>query len=183
MLLLVLVFQISRRYLTVADVKLCSTPYKILRSYQNSVNPSLEDFEQECSKMLMSTAVGDVQWNHAMAVSTDNLSQNLNCEVKARRNHESRRKLDNQQHIRDADLVTETMNMVSSTGDHHADSPCRAFCGSDCEDRGKSRIPSKRSICGRAAFYFICCLCINFFAVTLLMWWIDDDEFSHVVPT
>ncbi|XP_073115695.1 protein SINE1 isoform X2 [Elaeis guineensis] len=140
--------QISRQYVTADDVKVCSTPHKILRSHQNSVNPSLEDLEQEHSKMPMSTATGDKRWNHGMAVSENDLSQILNCEVKARRSHENGRKLDNRQHIRDADLVTQTMDLVSSMGDHHAVRACTSFRGSDCEDRNESRIPSKRSICG-----------------------------------
>ncbi|XP_038988080.1 uncharacterized protein LOC120112569 [Phoenix dactylifera] len=177
------VYVISRRYLTADDIKVCSTPHKILRSHQNSVNPSLEDLEQECSKMSMSTTLGEVQWNHARAVSANDLSQNLNREVKGRRNPESRRELDNQQHILGAVLVTETTGSVSSVGDHHADSACRDFSRSDCEGRNESRIPRKRSICGRAALHFVCCLCIIFLAVVLSGWWIDDDEVSYVVPT
>ncbi|XP_038987927.1 protein SINE1-like isoform X2 [Phoenix dactylifera] len=174
--------QISRRYLTADDIKVCLTPHKILRSHQNSVNPRLEDLEQECSKMAMSTALCEVQWNHARTVSAKDLSQNLNREVKGRRNHESRRELDNQQHILGAVLVTETTDSVLSVGDHHADSACRDFSRSDCEGRNDSRMPRKRSICGRAALHFICCLCIIFLAVVLSEWWIDDDELSYVVP-
>ncbi|EHA8589657.1 protein SINE1 [Cocos nucifera] len=182
--------QISRQYLAADDVKICSTSHKIPQSHQNSANLSLEDLDQEHGKIPMSTPIGDMQWNHGMAVSENDLSQKLNCEFKARKSRQNRRKLDNQQHIQDAnlvsettDLVSETTDLVSSVGYHHAVRACTSFRGSDCEDTNKSRIQSKRSICGRAAIYFICCLCITFLSVVWSEWWIDDDEFSHVVPT
>ncbi|XP_038985473.1 LOW QUALITY PROTEIN: protein SINE1 [Phoenix dactylifera] len=176
--------QRSRPQLTIDDVKIYTTPRKLMRSLQNSANVSSGGPDQQHNQILASPCSGKVELNPMVSLNGDSHTHNLKSEVAEKRNNEKVMLLGKHTLTLNEELVPDGTESVSSTGDVTENSACK-ICREDYEDNFKVSVKTKKSLkYGIAAMGFTWSLFLILVAVILSALRTENDElFFDVVPT
>ncbi|KAJ0982558.1 hypothetical protein J5N97_010813 [Dioscorea zingiberensis] len=168
--------QRSRPQLTVDDVKLYSTPRKLIRSLQNSDS---EDHNKAQTGSVTTPTSGKVVWSPA-AVN----SKNPNYEANGMRNRQKMKMMSKPKQTHDSESVTDDAETASSIGDVNAINGCQGMCGAEKEDKnGVLAVTVEKNGKRKAVTFFTCCLSLVLLAIMWSAMWVDDHEVFYVVPT
>ncbi|KAG1333960.1 protein SINE1 [Cocos nucifera] len=177
--------QRSRPQLTIDDVKIYTTPRKLMRSLQNSANVSSSGGpQQQHNQIPSSPCSGKVELNPTVVLNVDSHTHNSKSEVAEKWNNEKVILWGKNNLTLNEELVPDDTESVSSTGDVTENSACEVY-REDYEDNFKVLVRSrKRLTYGIAVMGFTWGLLLILVAVILSAVRTDNDElFFDVVPT
>lgn len=114
--------------LTLDDVKIYSTPRKLIRSLQD------QNYVNSRGPVLKSPTSGEVEQNIKVALCGTTHSHNLISDVKERRYAEKARVIGTENGVDDSGVFMDGAESASSTGDLSGNCSCKISC-MDCEDK------------------------------------------------
>lgn len=176
-------FQRSRQQVSIDDIKIYATPRKLIRSLQNSSDANNEDLENKCTGEL--TGSSAVEWNSMVESIGDCQSHCANCKAEMKNNLENGGIVSNQGSIRDSELVQDSNESVSSTGEIPGNSAFGVPCEVYSEVMNVSTTKrAKGSRYYKAVLSFVWSIPLVFLAMIVLSIRIDNEEpLFDLVPT
>ncbi|XP_072973247.1 protein SINE1-like [Typha angustifolia] len=171
--------QRSRRQVGIDDIKIYTTPRKLIRSLQNQGEANLGDSESQLTGVVVGSSSCNVEWNETVASKGDSQSHHLNC--KAEENDiEDSVSISNQ----DAELVPDGNESVSSTCEVPENSVCQASYEVDSEDYVSVTKSTKKIRYSKTVGSIVWSLTLIFLVIVLLSIRIDNDTpVFDLVPT
>ncbi|XP_058105868.1 protein SINE1-like [Magnolia sinica] len=180
--------QRSQSQLNADDIRIFTTPRKLIRSLQDPDDVSSDFFEKQAEK-IRSPASCEVGWEPTREMNgSDGSPDSLNYVVRGKQNCERvQSNLSWKNKATDAEPELDGFESVSSTGDVDPDAKnCKElYEARGRENNGMRTVgPKRTSFRKAAALSLVCGLTLILPAIILSTMWLDNhDEYFNLVPT
>ncbi|CAL9115086.1 unnamed protein product [Musa textilis] len=171
--------------LRIDDIKIYTTPRKLIRSLQNLTELDTENTKNQSIALPVGQSPHEVEWKPNGAFDKDRQPQNLNSKAE-QRCLEDVEWLGKMNHHKDAEPAQDGTESVSSTGDVPESSICKVSDGADHEDKNSVVVKSGNRIryATTAALGLIWGAFMVLLATVFSSVWLDNDELVFdMVPT
>ncbi|MQM04660.1 hypothetical protein Taro_037463 [Colocasia esculenta] len=176
----------SRPAISIDDVKMFTTPRKLIRSLQDPSDADSAYNKRQPGRVLNSPASDEVDWNPDNSIAGCGDSRHLDLEIEAKRKHGDMGKLNGVNTVHDDGDILEDSESVSSCGGIPTDTNCDVI-SDDVVHEGmvqtQSRCTGKRRY--RKTFVaLVCTLFLILATIGMLVLQLGNDEDSFdMVPT
>lgn len=177
--MIVMVLQRSRPQLTIDEIKIYSTPRKLIRSLQGSTGNKSECTNSLNNSVLVNQSSNEVEWKQTDIVGSDGQSQNVTANSDGRR-FENEGHLGMLNNIKDNKEGQDGTESVSSTADVLESSMCEVLHG----DQNILTTNSRRANYGTTMLGFLSGAFVVLIAMIFLSMMTESDEPPYgLVPT
>lgn len=179
-----MVLQRSGQQLTMDEIKIYSTPRKLIRCLQDSTDSKSECTNSLNTCVLVKQSSNEIEWKQIGNASRDDQSQNVNSKSGGR-SFENGGQLGMLSNIKDSKKVQDGTESVSSTADVLESDLCEVSHGYDHEEKNILTTNSRRTMkYGTAVLGFLSGAVVVLIAMILLLLITENDEPLYgLVPT